>query len=321
MAYTVLSHEIASIPVDLEIDESCVYRELYPILDQCLYRYETVSEELRSHVAVLLSICQFQVAKVPLPSQCQDLGLGSTNGAFDSCTGALFSKLQHWTTYDGCYKFVSQGCLQELLRYQSDRIVELHANISGQYSMVFEEMESHFEQYQRFKGAVSDYFSKQVEVMENSALTMERLNKQASDALEHTFKEFDVFFIEKKVELYHFIEIIKMHSEVSLTNLNSTVENVTRTLESSSSILRDSAANATQKLAEMLSAYDAVAQTVLPLIRSVKLVQRTAITGLLGALVCILASRFPLRSMVMLAANFGGFWLGRYGYVLLRAWV
>ncbi|GMM36926.1 hypothetical protein DASC09_042510 [Saccharomycopsis crataegensis] len=237
------------------IDTTCILKVLDPILDKCIYHYDTITDDFKAQIAASLTACQLNANHISVPRDCELL-LSTTSQVssvnYDRCIKALFESPQYWTTYDGCYKTVGYGCLQESFKYQSTKIIELHLNITKHYQKLNKEMTNNLKKYAIFKSEILqkvetlikeeimvkyEEFVTQAEVLNqrhmsviqtNEARQIEKLNGLYWKNIEDNLSELDDLFFEKKLDMYHFFEVSKMTLSNSVDELRKSVQTSNR---------------------------------------------------------------------------------------------
>lgn len=137
-------------------DTTCIKKALGPILPKCLkVNIDNLNPELRAITAAKLSICEFEVAKIPYPNECYPkryfFSSDEDSIDYEDCIISLEKSPQWWTTYSGNYRVVGDICFQEALPYEKDEILNLFLNVTEIYEKILEDLNESIEMSADFK--------------------------------------------------------------------------------------------------------------------------------------------------------------------------
>lgn len=175
----------------------CTYKALKQYLDQCTETtFDLVDSQLRLELAVKLSICELEEARVRYPQKCTSL---SSKQDYLDCVQEFRVSSQLWTSYSGNYRKLRTMCYEELYPHAKNHIIELFLNITLAYSGF----------YESFLRSFDSVSGRQSELSEQ----LELLLKVVNEAISQKLKEMDNL---EKETLEHVIKIEKLYFDFEM---------------------------------------------------------------------------------------------------------
>lgn len=205
LASTSVSHEVSDFQ-DSQASMSelaayhtspCTYKALKQYLDQCTETsFDLVDSQLRLELAVKLSICEFEEARVRFPEKCASL---NSHQDFLDCVHEFRASSQLWTSYSGNYRKLRTMCYEELYPHAKNHIIELFLNITLVYSGFYESLLHSFDSV---SGRQSE-LSEQLEI----------LLKVVNEAISQKLKEME--YLERE-NLEYVLRTQKLYSDFEM---------------------------------------------------------------------------------------------------------
>lgn len=134
-------------------DSDCIKSSLTPILSQCLKTgVNSVGSKQRAITAAKLSICEFQVANIKVPFECE----GEDDINYDDCIKSFEQTPQWWTSYSGNYHLIGDFCLQESHSFEKNEILKLFLNITRVYDELLQDFNDSVEANKQVKSEMTE---------------------------------------------------------------------------------------------------------------------------------------------------------------------
>lgn len=151
-----------------ELDTSCVKSALSPILPKCLKNAD-LDPVLRSITAAKLAVCEFEVARIEYPKECQShpgFFFGKDSVDYVHCIKSMESRSQWWTSYSGYYRSIGDICHQQALPYEKDEIWNVFLDVTEHYDHILSSLHEYVATSQKFKEETVDSFGNVRKFME-----------------------------------------------------------------------------------------------------------------------------------------------------------
>lgn len=153
----------------------CSRTSVEELVEQCsIGGIESLSPQLRTELAVKLSICEFQESSLDYPELCHNL---ERPGDFYFCIQQLRQSSQFWTTYSGNYQKISSICHEAAMPFFKEHLVDLFLNVTQVYTGFYEQMKAFVPEVQMYIHELQEQ--------------LEQLRFQAEETLKHQKKQND----------------------------------------------------------------------------------------------------------------------------------
>ncbi|KAI5964550.1 KAR5 [Candida theae] len=190
--------------------DDCSRQALSSLLPQCLDGLETVTPSQQKVVALELSICELENAKIEYPLDC-DKQIRHRN--IDKCIQSLEKSPQFWTSYSGNYRNVKEVCHQASLPLKKEQIVEVYANVTNLFQHVLNDLVASQASNEEIQTQIKERFDLMMGIIDQ--LMKDR--KPSADAVNQTF---NVFYENLESSLSNALVIIGNSYQGVSTNMN-----------------------------------------------------------------------------------------------------
>lgn len=163
----------------------CVQTAIVSLILECKEKgVDLVDPEIRTILAVKLSICEFEETGVAYPDSCRS---PPTVNNYKTCIQEFRANPQLWTTYSGNYRKLRSICFEESFPFMKDHVIDLFYNITKIYSDLYHETTNATKKAKIFHDDVERRFMLLLELL---SATFEQKQKHQGD-MEQAFEDFE----------------------------------------------------------------------------------------------------------------------------------
>lgn len=190
--------------------DDCSRQALLSILPQCLDGLETMISSQQKEVALELSICELENAKIEYPLDCNPQ-IRQRN--VDKCIQSLEKSPQFWTSYSGNYRSVKEICHQVSMPLKKEQIVEVYENVSNLFQNILNDFMASQADNEEFQNHMKEKFDAMLNIIDE----MMEKRRESADLVNQTF---NVFYENFELSLNNALVIMGQSYQGVNTNLN-----------------------------------------------------------------------------------------------------